>query len=134
MASPAKRKSRVRLVFAVIGVIATIIVVGAVIGALAGGSKGGNASHALEQQIMTDGATQLQANLKNLAGGGTVTMDDVNCVQTANTQQYTCLGHYTVDDPSLGLSNQKYMLNISATCDSNGNCEWHSDGGGQPVG
>jgi hypothetical protein len=122
-------------VFAVLGVIVGVIVIGGIIGAIANGSKGGNASHALEQQIMTDGATQIQANLTNLAGGGgTVRMDDVNCVQTAGTQQYTCIGHYSVTDASLGLSDQKYMLNISATCDSDGNCQWHSDGEGQPVG
>jgi hypothetical protein len=121
-------------VFGFLGVIVAVLVIGGVIVALVSSSKGGNASHALEQQIMTDGATQLQANLTNLAGGGSLTMDDVNCIQTAGTQQYTCLGHYTVNDSSLGLSNQKYMLNISATCDSNGNCQWHSVGDGQPVG
>ena len=94
----------------------------------------GDLSKRLAQHIMTDGGSQLRANLAGKLSGATLTMDDANCVQTAGTQEYTCLAHYTVNDPTVGLSDQKYLLNLTGTCDSSGNCQWHSTGLGQPVG
>ena len=109
------------------GVVALLLLLAA-----CGGS--GNQSSTLESAIMNDGASQLKANASSLAPGATVSMNDAHCVQTAGTQEYTCLAHYTVNDPSIGLNNQRYLLDISGTCDANASCQWHSTGNGQPVG
>ena len=94
----------------------------------------GDQAHAIDTIIAKQGPTQLTANLRADHVAGTVTMGPVNCVQTAGTQQYTCLSSYTVSIPSLGVTDKKYMIDINATCDSSGNCQWHTTGPGRPVG
>lgn len=111
--------------------IGLVVVVLVAIGVAVAHNSGGDHSKLLEQSIMRDGQTQLQANLAQIAPSAAVVMDDAGCVETANTQNYTCLVHYTVTDPSAG--SQKYLLHVSGTCSSGGHCQWHADGEGIPV-
>ena len=106
-----------------------------VVGAIAAAVSGSDHSASMERSILTDGARQLSANAKIYDPNGTptVTINDVHCVQSAGTQNYSCQGHYTVDDPSQNF-HQKYFMTISGTCDSSANCQWHSDGPGAPSG
>lgn len=94
------------------------------------GAKGSDSTSAMQTDIMTTGQSQLQAALANLAPGATVAMDDANCVKTAGTQDYTCLVHYTVSEAG---NEQKFLLHVSGTCASGGDCQWHAEGDGVPV-
>ena len=109
------------------GIVVVLIVLGAVFG-----SSSSDASNAMEKAIKDKGEQQLQANLAQLAPGATAKINDVKCVETGNTQQYTCLVHYTVSDTASGQS-QKFLLNVAGTCDSKGSCLWHATGQGEPV-
>jgi hypothetical protein len=96
----------------------------------------GDQSATLQQSIMSTGAAQIKSALKAVDPNpnATVSMNDASCVQSAGTQNYTCIAHYTVNDPSAGLNNQRYMLNITGTCDASASCIWHATGNGNPVG
>jgi hypothetical protein len=116
--------------------VALVVLLAVAGGSSGGGVQSGDSSAAMQQSVMTDGASQLQTNLNSLdpSGSGTITMNDAQCVQTAGTQAYTCLAHYTVTDPTIGLNGQKYLLDITGTCDASASCQWHTDGAGQAVG
>lgn len=86
----------------------------------------------LSNAILQNGAAQLQADLTRGDPNGAATMDDVNCVETGDSQSYTCLAHYTVVDVFTNL-NQKYALHIDGSCDDTANCQWHPTGTGKPV-
>jgi hypothetical protein len=98
------------------------------------GSDNSDYSSTIQQNIMTAGQSQIQTNAAAELPGATIKLNDAKCVQTAGTQEYTCLAHYTVNDSAAGLSNQKYLLNITGTCDTSGTCQWHASGAGTPVG
>lgn len=119
--------------FSLTGVWVILVVLIVVAGASGGA---GNSSKAMQDDILSSGASQIQSSVNAIApnASATVKINDANCIQTAGTQTYTCIAHYTVNAPSVGLNDQKYALNISGTCDSSGNCQWHADSAGAPVG
>lgn len=126
---PWYRKNKL-LIIGPIVLVAIIIIVAV---AASSGGSGSNQSRAMESSILTNGQSQMQASASSAAPGATVVVNDARCIQTAGTQEYTCIVHYTVDYPSAGQQ-QRYLLNVAGTCDSNGNCQWHATGPGSPVG
>jgi len=116
------RKMEVRAV----GLILSVFVLAA-----CGGSNNPDRSSAIGQDIMTNGSQQMQAYISSVSPGSSISMDDANCVQTAGTEQYSCIAHYAVTDSS--GNTLRYEVNIDATCDSSGTCAWHTDGGGNLV-
>ena len=119
------------------GVIGSLVLAAALAVGLAACGGSGNSgrsdnSSSIAQSIRNNGASQMQATVSSL-GGGTVKMQDANCVQTAGTQTYSCIAHYSYKDPSGAI--YSYALNdISGTCDNSGTCQWHSNGPGSLTG
>lgn len=105
------------------------------LGLAACGSSGtDDQSSKIEDNIKSTGASQLQSELdKSIPQGGAASVNDADCVETGDTQNYTCRAHYTINAPQAGLNNQKYLLNITGTCDDSGKCQWHAAGNGIPV-
>jgi hypothetical protein len=99
-----------------------------------GGSKSeSNTDHsaALVQSIETGGPSQLAKNLANATGqpesSFNVTLRQVSCTRSGNTQTYDCLAtenETNSSDPEANITDQR--LTITGTCDNNGNCDWHS--------
>ena len=112
-----------------------MVIVGSLVAVAVGcGSSGpsdlsGNLAHV----IKTNGQSQLQAHLKQYGvAGATVLVNDAQCVESGSSQNYSCRAHYTVNVPATGQS-QKFVVNITGSCDSKEKCLWHATGNGVPV-
>lgn len=99
-----------------------------------GSSGPSDQSKKLVIDILTVGQSQMDTNLLNQGLVGTSQLSNVSCIETGNTQVYTCLAYNTLTVPSDGVYDQKYRLIIHATCNSKGNCQWHTVGSPVKVG
>ena len=117
------------------GLVAVIVAVAVIIGVANASKSTGNESAALSASIMTTAPAQLEKTLQVVDPGSTaqISVLDASCIQTAGTQQYTCVAHFSAADPTTGET-LKLMVQIAGTCDSQANCQWHATGPGQQIG
>jgi hypothetical protein len=107
-----------------------LLVIGAIAGC--GGDVGSHDySSAIVRSIQTNGAQQVQRAANGLGRSGKATIDHASCLQTADTQSYSCVVHYSYQNSE---GTYKYKVDVSATCDGGGKCRWHVDGRGTLVG
>ena len=92
-----------------------------------GGSTDYSSSVASDMQ--SNAASQLQTNLDASYPDAAVTIDDVSCVESGDTQNYSCIMHVSLNAPAEGLSAQMYLYSPTATCDDSGNCTWNTGTG-----
>lgn len=113
----------------VVGVSLPLLVVVAIAGC---GAGAGNHDHAraIVRSIQTDGADQIQRATNGLGRSGTATIDHASCVQRGGSQRYSCIVDYTYGNSEGAY---RYEVDVSATCDVRGACQWHTDGAGTLV-
>lgn len=103
---------------------ASLVAIVLLAGCGGGSSAGQQMSYRLQHDILTEAAAQLKAHDPTLSPAATVTIVDANCTETGSTQmylyRYVCLTRFRINDPSKGINNQGYFLNINATCFRNG--------------
>lgn len=113
--------------------VVVIVGLGVAVAVGCGSSGPGDLSGELAHVIKTNGQSQLQANVRQYGvAGATVLVNDAQCVESGSSQNYSCRAHYTVSVPASGQS-QKFVVNITGTCDSQRKCLWHATGNGVPV-
>ena len=106
---------------------AAVLVVLIVLGVIFG--SGGDHSNALEKAIKDDGQAQLQNSVDENIPGAKVQITDVSCVETGDTQKYTCQIHMTLTSPD-GSDTVKLLQRATGSCDSkvNAHCLWNTEG------
>ncbi|HEX3707698.1 MAG TPA: DUF2510 domain-containing protein [Mycobacteriales bacterium] len=110
------------LIIVPVAIVAIVVVLG-IIGAIVGFNS--DKSNGLENAILKDGQPQLQASVSKNLPGATLKINTVNCVETGGTQEYNCQIHLTITDPS-GTESEKFLQLATGSCDSKGNCLWHT--------
>ncbi|MGN6169045.1 MAG: hypothetical protein ACTHQQ_12880 [Solirubrobacteraceae bacterium] len=108
----------------------SLLVVVAIAGCGAGVSSH-DYSSAIVRSIQTTGPEQIQRATNGPGRSGKATINAINCVQTAGTQRYSCVVHYSYENSE---GTYRYKVDVSATCDTGGTCQWHLDRGGTLVG
>lgn len=106
-----------------VAILVVLIVLGVVFG------SGGDHSNALEKAIKDDGQAQLQNSVDENIPGAKVQITDVSCVETGDTQKYTCQIHMTLTSPD-GSDTVKLLQRATGSCDSkvNAHCLWNTEG------
>jgi hypothetical protein len=101
------------------------VIVGVVLVLIALGSYGStDNSDLLVGTIRSDGQSQIQASVAQSDPSASVSVNDVQCVQSGKSQTYSCFMHYTVDAKSF---HQSYAENIIGTCNNKRVCIWRKD-------
>lgn len=96
------------------------------------GVGGQDNSAAIVNSIQTGGAGQLTTAEKAIYADASVTISNVHCTETGTSQAYVCAFDFTVTAPAESIT-QKYNEQATASCDSQGNCQWHDQGNGVPI-
>lgn len=108
-----------------------LVLVVIAIAACGGGAGNHDYSRTIVQSIQSNGARQIQRATNGLGRSGKATIDRARCVQTAGTERYSCIVRYRYQNSE---GTYEYEVNVSATCDGGGKCQWHLDGGGTLTG
>jgi hypothetical protein len=90
-----------------------------------GGTDNHDYSSAIVRSIQTRGTPQIQRATNGLGRSGKATINHASCTQTAGTQSYSCVVHYSYQNSE---GTYEYEVNVSASCDRGGKCMWHVEG------
>ena len=96
------------------------------------GVGGQDNSAAIVNSIQTGGAAQLTTAEQATYADASVTISNVHCTETGTSQAYVCAFDFTVNAPAESVT-QKFNEQATASCDSQGNCQWHDQGSGAPI-
>lgn len=107
----------------VIAVTAVLALAGCGSSSGGGGGSGANADHssALAVLIEQQASNQLQQN--DSVPGTTDTVDNVTCVRSGNTQDYSCIGN---EETTNGVNTQTIKASFAGSCSNSGECVWRS--------
>ena len=97
-----------------------------------GGVGGDDNSATIVKNIQTDGPAQLTSAMQATYPDATVTVSNVHCTETGASQAYVCSFDYTFSAPAESM-HQTYNEQATASCDDQGNCQWHDQGAGVPI-